>query len=342
MSVSQCRETFRILRRIETSATLQHFSLSMCQSSFQNPATDRDLCYLAHNGNVTLPTWLSESCDGSRPLLRRQNGCLWCGSAAFRILRRIETSATLVVAPGTLRFHGLSESCDGSRPLLPERDSQPAQQGSDFQNPATDRDLCYTSCSTNATLHTYFQNPATDRDLCYALDAIQDLLFQLTFRILRRIETSATFFLLCSFVVCKECFQNPATDRDLCYLSSLSGVAVTNNLTFRILRRIETSATHTYRPLEDNLHTNFQNPATDGDLCYSQFLGFHSPAQNFQNPATDRDLCYRNIHTIIHPHHNTFRILRRIETSATSGVRRSQYTVDGSFRILRRIETSAT
>ncbi len=137
--------SFRILRRIETSATARIPKPSVQHGmSFQNPATDRDLCYSAGTAVYDISGNLSESCDGSRPLLHELPDDH--------------------LAPETQ----LSESCDGSRPLLPLRKHLATATEKAFQNPATDRDLCYIF---------RLSNPAFSRP---------------TFRILRRIETSAT------------------------------------------------------------------------------------------------------------------------------------------------------
>ncbi len=111
-----------------------------------------------------------------------------------------------------------------------------------------------------------FQNPATDRYLCHIDYELERGMLCTAFRILPRIDTSATW--LCRKVLSLIlCFQNPATDRYLCHA--------------------------TPEPPREPVAIDFQNPATDRYLCHQCFTKMASQSiRDFQNPATDRYLCH--------------------------------------------------
>ncbi len=163
----------------------------------------------------------------------------------------------------------LSESCHGSIPLPHDGTLAAIEDQFDFQNPATDRYLCHRCRRIPPRCPPYsFQNPATDRYLCHRSRARKKLKLSWTFRILPRIDTSATTKQIANllnrlqtfrilpridtsatsyetlFSLPSELFQNPATDRYLCHLAR-EAINLEYMTTFRILPRIDTSATLT-------------------------------------------------------------------------------------------------
>ncbi len=209
---------FRILPRIDASATKSHYKSTgsclrlseSCHGSmplphypsmtsttmnltFQNPATDRCLCHDTQFIAPLLMKMLSESCHGSMPLPLKPPPAVIVSPLAFRILPRIDASATLswktsrpslpafrilprIDASATtchaITRHGctlrLSESCHGSMPLPLVSQDIVLCDYKRFQNPATDRCLCHDS-KTKLVRNggSGFQNPATDRCLCH-------------------------------------------------------------------------------------------------------------------------------------------------------------------------------
>src|SRR5579883_2396434 len=86
---------------------------------FQNPQTDREVCYLKKETCHKITSFLSESTNGSRSLLPASTGTCSINTATFRILKRIEKFATPTHVKNVLNEYRLSESSNGSRSLLP-------------------------------------------------------------------------------------------------------------------------------------------------------------------------------------------------------------------------------
>ncbi len=142
---------------------------------------------------------------------------IWPDSRSFRILRRMETSATVPRLIDTKLTVYLSESCDGWRPLLlsgkvnERRTELELSESCDGWRPLLPsnskmiestcklsescdgwRPLLLASARLDYQAEESFQNPATDGDLCYVTASSWLRPKRRTFRILRRMETSAT------------------------------------------------------------------------------------------------------------------------------------------------------
>ncbi len=189
------------------------------QAIFQDPQADRSLCY----------TWW-------RSMFRFV-------TAPFRILKRIEASATCSTSWLCDTQYRLSGSSSGSKPLLPMTDRVIRIQQLFFQDPQADRSLCYKEEINGMREDVQnFQDPQADRSLCYVTG--------------QRVWPAHIWF-----------FQDPQADRSLCY-NDQRGCARDRDPRFQDPQADRSLCYNGYLIQFDRRWFGFQDPQADRSLCY--------------------------------------------------------------------------